>query len=165
MIYIKNKIKSFLLISIISFSASCSPQPASVELSVNKSEVKLGLEKDGKFVEKEDKSFTNSDKILLKFKARGLMIKKSKIKANVDIFLKKDTDILGSQSNILGSDGISQTIPNIDSNYSGTSGEADLQISVLPPSDTKGELTANVTLKDLNLEDKLITFETKFSIK
>lgn len=165
MLTIQSKIKNFLLVSIISFSASCTPQPASVELSVNKNEVKLGLEKDGKFVEKTDKLFTSTDKIVLKFKARGLMIKQSKIKANVDIFLKKDTDILGSQSNILGADGVTQTIPNIDSNYSGTAGEADLQISVVPPSDTKGEMTANVTLKDLNVEDKLISFETKFSIQ
>lgn len=162
---IQNTIKSFLLMYVISFSVSCAPQPASVQLSVNKNEVKLGLEKDGKFVEKTDKLFFSTDKIVLKFKARGLMIKQSKIKANVDIFLKKDTDILGSQSNILGVDGVTQTIPNIDSNYSGTAGEADLQISVVPPSDTKGEMTANVTLKDLNVEDKLISFETKFSIQ
>lgn len=157
-----NKLLITTFVSSLLFS--CSVKPASVPLSVNKNEVKIGLSENGVFKEKENKTFSSKDKILLKFKARGLMIKESKIKANVDIFLKKDSDILGSQNNILGVDGITQTIPNIDNSYSGTSGEADLEISVIPPSDTKGEMTANVTLKDLNLEDTLVTFETKFTI-
>lgn len=161
---IKN-INKILLASFTLLAFACAPQPTSVDFSVNQSEIQIGLEESGKFTKKEDKTFLASDKILLKFKARGLTIKQSKIKTNVDIFLKKDKDVLGTQNDILGADGVTQVIPNIDPNYSGTAGEADLQITVLPPSDTVGEMTANITIRDLNSNGKILTFETKFTIK
>ena len=161
---IKNLVKSILASSML-LAFACAPQPTAVDFSVNQNEIQIGLEESGKFTKKEDKTFVASDKIILKFKARGLTIKQSKIKTNVDMFLKKDKDVLGTQNDILGADGITQVIPNVDPNYTGTSGEADLQLTVLPPSDTVGEMTANVTIRDLNSMGKVLTFETKFTIK
>lgn len=154
-----------LLISSTLLAFSCTLQPKSVDFSVNQNEIKIGVEEGGKFTKKDDKTFFSSDKIILKFRASGLTIKQSKIKTNIDMFLKRGGDILGTQNEILGADGITQIIPNVDTNYTGTAGEADLQLTILPPSETFGDMTVNVTVKDLNSSGKILTFETKFTLK
>jgi hypothetical protein len=145
---------------------SCStPVPAALELGVDTSTVRLGVEESGNFVQRPDKTFSASERIVLLVKAKGLTVKQGKIRVNIDLFLKKDKDILGTENDILGKDGLTQQVPGVDPNYSGSTGETDLEISIIPPSDTKGELSANVTLKDLNTSGKLVSFETKFVIK
>jgi hypothetical protein len=162
---LKKYVKLVLLLNFTLFNFSCTPQPKSVDFSINQNEINMGVETNGIFTKNESKIFSKSDKILLKFKVSGLTIKQSKIKTNIDMFLKKGSEILGSQNDILGLDGVTQIIPNIDTNYSGTAGEADLQLSILPPSETTGDMATNITIKDLNSMGKILTFEAKFNIK
>lgn len=159
-------IKSALISSLIMISSCQSPSTATTSLGVDNNSIQLGkADQSGKFVNSTDKVFTAQDKIVLKVKAVGLTIKDSKIKTNIDLFLKKDKDILGTQNDILGADGFSQNVTGVEPGYTGTSGQADLTLTITPPSDTKGEIVANITLKDLNAQGKLATFETKFTLK
>jgi hypothetical protein len=144
---------------------SCQNPEISIPFGIDNNSVQLGADQSGKFVLNNNKIFTAKDKIIIKFKAMGLTIKQGKIKTNVDIFLKKDKDVLGTQTDILGTDGLSQAISGIGSDYSGNNGKTDVELSIIPPSDTNGEIVANITLKDLNSPGKLATFETKFTLK
>jgi hypothetical protein len=160
-----NTIFSKILPLLFITTVSCStPAPAPAEFGIDSSTIELGTEQSGNFVQKKDKTFTADQKIILKVKARGLAIKQGKLKVNADIFLKKDKDILGTENDILGQDGLTQSVPGTDATYSGSNGEALIKIGIIPPSETTGEMAANVTLKDLNSSGKLISFETKFTI-
>lgn len=161
-----NILAKFLLISSVIGIVSCQTAPASVSFGVETTSIQLGkADQSGSFVAVSDKTFTAQDKIFIKVKAVGLTIIKSQIKANVDIFLKKGTDVLGTQTDILGTAGLTQTISGVDQTYTGSSGKADLQLTISPPSDTKGDIVANITVKDLNAPGKLATFETSFILK
>lgn len=149
----------------LTFILACSTSPVSVELGVDTSSIQLGTQQANGFVQRTDKTFSASDKIILKVKARGLAIKEGKIKVNIDLFLKKDKDILGTENDILGKDGFTKSVQGVDSAYTANTGEADLEIGIIPPSDTTGELATNVTLRDLNTSGKLVSFETKLNIK
>jgi hypothetical protein len=163
----KSILTKLILISIIIGMISCqTPTNVSLPLGVDLNTVQLGkLEKSGLFILNNDKIFTSQDSIIVKVKANGLTIKEAKIKANIDFFLKKDDTILATQTNILGIDGFSETISGVSPTYIGSSGQADLMLTIIPPSETKGELVANITLKDLNASGKLVTFETRFIVK
>lgn len=159
-------IKSALVSSFIILSSCQSPSTTNMSFGVDNNSIQLGKnDQSGVFINSADKTFTVQDSIILKVKAVGLTIKDSKIKTNIDLFLKKDKDILGTQTDILGADGFSQNVTGVEPSYTGTSGQADLTLTITPPSDTKGEIIANITLKDLNAQGKLTTFETKFTLK
>jgi hypothetical protein len=159
------KITYILLPLLLTITVSCgSPPAAPVEFGIDTSTIQLGTEQSGNFVLKTDKTFTAEEKIILKVKARGLTIKAGKLKVNADIFLKKDKDILGTENDILGKDGLLQPVPGIDDSYSGSNGEALVKIGIIPPTDTQGEMAVNVTLKDLYSSGKIISFETGFKI-
>ena len=148
-----------LIISTLISGISCTtPAPVVSELGINSSTIRLGFERDGRFIPKTDKSFFNSDKIILKFKANGLAVKNGQVKVNIDLFLKKDNNILGAENDIWGKDGLSETV-------TGTSVESDLELGIIPPSETKGEIIANLTLKDLNSTAKFVSFQTSFILK
>ena len=158
--------KSLMLISFVTaISCSSNVQPTSNEFGIDSSSIEVGTEEAGKYTKKADKTFSSNDKIILKFKANGLTIKDSKVKTNIDLFLKKDKDILGTENDILGKDDLTENIMGVEPTYTGTNGSANIQISITPPSATKGELVANITLKDLNSSGKLVSFETKFTLK
>ncbi len=159
-------ITKYLLLTSLVTSVSCATNNSSVssEFGVNNSSIQTGTEDSGKFTTRDNKTFKSTDKIVLKFQATGLTIKDTKIKTNIDLFLKKDKDILGTESDILGKDGLTESISGVDSSYKGNNGSADIKISIIPPSDTKGELSANITVKDLNNSGKLVSFETKFTL-
>lgn len=159
-------IKFSLILCIISIISCQNPTTNSISLGVDNNSIQLGtIDPSGSFVLSKDKIFLSQDKIILKVKAIGLTIKASKIKANIDLFLRKDKDILGTQTDILGKEGFSQNVSGVDTNYLGSNGQADLNLTITPPSDTKGDLVANITLKDLNSDSKITTFETKFTLK
>ncbi len=156
--------ETILLLSVTGL-ISCQTPESPVPFGINNDSVQMGTEQSGKFVLNNNKIFTAKDKIIIKFKAVGLTIKQGKIKTNVDIFLKKDKDVLGTQTDILGTDGLSQTVSGVGADYSGNNGKTDVELSIIPPSDTNGDIISNITLKDLNAPGKLATFETKFTLK
>ena len=164
-----NSMKIFtktLLLSVFLTVISCGQSaPVNTELGIQTDTIKLGTEQNGTFTEKTEKTFVATDKIALRFKAKGLTIKQNKVKVNIDVFLKKDKDILASQSDILGTDGLTETISGVPADYTGTSGEAEVALSITPPTNVQGEVTANLTLKDLNSNGKISSFETKFTLK
>lgn len=166
MIKFNTLIKFALISSFVMISSCQSPSAAITSFGVDNNSIQLGKnDQSGVFINSSDKVFTAQDTIVLKVKAVGLTIKDSKIKTNIDLFLKKDKDILGTQTDILGADGFTQNVSGVEPSYTGTSGQADLTLTITPPSNTKGEIVANITLKDLNAQGKLSTFETKFTLK
>lgn len=150
--------------SLLIFSCQA-PNTSSTSFGVDLSSIESGFIKDGKFLKREDKTFLSEEKINLKFTVKGLTIKSGKIKVNIDIFLKKDKEVVGVESDILGSEGIVKDVGGVSSDYQSNIGVSDINLSIIPPKDVKGELSANITIKDLNSSSKISTFETKFMIK
>ena len=158
--------KRFVLSTLLLFAFGCAPPNLAASLLiVDANAVQLGIENAGKFESKTDKTFSNKDKIVVKFNAKGLVIKSGKIKVNIDVILKKDKEILGIQNDIFGEKGETRDITGVSKDYSGIDGSSEITLSITPPPDLKGELVANITLRDLNSESKLSTIETKFVLK
>ncbi len=162
---LKHIINSCFLLS-VSLTMSCStPAEVTNVLSVDSGSVQLGTNQNGVFTKSSNNKFSNKDKIFLHFNSSGLTVVSRKIKVNIDLFLKKDQDILGSQTDILGKDGLSQDVTAASLNPIVTNGTSSIEIAIQPPSDTKGDLSANVTLKDLNTSGKIVSFVTKFTLE
>lgn len=151
---------SYTLISSFLILSYYQSLTTTTSLGVESNSIQLGRNnKSGVFINSINNVFTAKDKIILKVKAIGLTVKDSKIRTNVDLFFKKDKDILSAKNDILGVDGFSQDVSEVDP------GKEDLTLTITPPSDAKGEIIANITLEDLNAQDKISTFETKFTLE
>lgn len=135
------------------------------DFGIDLNSIQIGSLKDNNFVKREDKSFVSEEKINLRFLVKGLTIKSGKIKLNIDIFLKKDKEVIGVEGNILGEEGFLKEVSGINSNYEGNTGSSEINLSITPPKEVKGEISANITIKDLHSTSKISTFETKFIIK
>ncbi|MFN4151632.1 MAG: hypothetical protein ACK4IX_11880, partial [Candidatus Sericytochromatia bacterium] len=108
------KILEKLIITSSLFLFSC--QPPNIinnDFGVDLSSIETGFLKDGQFLKREDKTFLSEEKINLKFTVKGLTIKSGKIKVNIDIFLKKDKEVLGVESDILGNEGMVKDVGGV----------------------------------------------------
>lgn len=154
--------KSILFTSLITvFSCTNNVQQTPVEFGIDNNSIQLGIEESNKFVKRDNKTFNSTDNIILKFKANGLTVKENKVKVNIDLFLKKDKDILGTETDLFGKEGLQQTVNGGSGNAGST---ADIQLTITPPAEIKGNVIANITLKDLNNSGKLVAFETPFTL-
>lgn len=160
------KLLKTLIITSSLFVFSCqTPNTVSSDFGVDLTSIETGSLKNGQFLKREDKTFVGEEKINLKFTVKGLIIKSGKIKVNIDIFLKKDKEVVGVESDILGNEGMIKDVGGVNSDYQSNIGVSDINLNIIPPKDVKGEISANITVKDLNSSSKISTFETKFMIK
>lgn len=160
------KLLKTLIITSSLFIFSCqTPNTVYSDFGVDLTSIETGFLKNGHFLKREDKTFVSEEKINLKFTVKGLTIKSGKIKVNIDIFLKKNKEVVGVESDILGSEGMVKDVRGVSSDYQGNIGVSDINLNIIPPKDVKGEISANITIKDLNSSSKISTFETKFMIK
>lgn len=161
-----NKLKDITLLTSCFFILSCQNiNTNQSDFGIDLNSIQIGSLKDNNFVKREDKSFVSEEKINLRFLVKGLTIKSGKIKLNIDIFLKKDKEVIGVEGNILGEEGFLKEVSGINSNYEGNTGSSEINLSITPPKEVKGEISANITIKDLHSTSKISTFETKFIIK
>lgn len=160
-----NLIKKIIFLSSLLILSCQTLNTPSNDFGVDLTSIETGSLKNGQFLKREDKTFVGEEKINLKFTVKGLIIKSGKIKVNIDIFLKKDKEVVGVESDILGIEGMIKDVGGVSSDYQGNIGVSDINLSIIPPKDVKGEISANITIKDLNSSSKISTFETKFMIK
>jgi len=159
--------KLLMFIIALTFVSSCAATNSNplAQILVDTNTLKLGVTQNGVFSERADKVYKPGEKIDFKILAKNLTVINSKVKVNIDLFLKKDTQILGIDNNILGKDGLSADVTGVPSNYSGNNGQVNITTTINPPSGYTGDFTANITVKDLNSSGQTAGFEAQFSIK
>lgn len=160
-----NVIRIFILLTLLFFFSCSSPNSTENFLAVDKDSVKLGIKENGNFTARENKVFFPIEKVVIRAKFSGLQIKGAKIKVNADIALNKDDKELEKKEKIFGSEGKVITVPGVASDFSSNQGEAFVNFEVNVSGRESGSYETEITLIDLNTEDRTISFKIQFELK
>jgi hypothetical protein len=148
----------------VSSSSTAKPtaSPISVvenTLKINSAKTRLGIEKDGQFIERQDKKFSAGEKIIIKVQISGFIFKDSLVSYNEDIVLNKDNKELLRKENIFGTKGNNVEVADT----SILNQEILISTDLLLPDTISGNINALILIRDLN-SNKFASFQVNFSL-
>ena len=158
-----NTITKSFLASILLFSVSSCTVTTSTSLgglSIDTSSIKITNFAGGVDTIREDKTFVTGETAKISFKANGLKIIDGKIKATEDVVIKNEGKEILNQKDFLGPDGITVNVGS-----SGNNGIFTGDVALTIKEALKGNVSINVTVRDLNAPESMTSFETGFTVK